>query len=48
MYSNIKVYWKYIVTPIKVCTRAKVQMLKESRLKIREDGDQDPIASEEV
>ena len=31
-----------------VCTRAQVQRLKESRLTIRGDGDQDPVASEEV
>ena len=54
MYSNIIVYQKYPVTSIKVgllravCTRAQVQRLKESRLIIRGDGDQDPVASEEV
>ena len=52
MYSNIKVYQKYLVTSIKVgcasavCTRAQVQRLKESRLTIRGDGDQDLVASE--
>ena len=49
MYSNIKLYQKYLVTPIKVgyATRslygAQVQRLKESRLTIRRDGDQDPV-----
>ena len=31
-----------------VCTRAQVQRLNESRLTIRGNGDQDPVASEEV
>ena len=31
-----------------VCTRAQVQRLEESRLTIRGEGDQDPVASEEV
>ena len=30
-----------------VCTQAQVQRLKESRLKFRGDGDQDPVASED-
>ena len=49
-YSNIIVYQKYIGTSIKVdcATRVQVQGLKESRIKIREDGDQDPVASEEI
>ena len=52
--STIIVYQKYLVTSIKagcahaVCTRAHVQRLKESKLTIRRDGDEDPVASEEV
>ena len=52
--SNIIVYQKYLGTPIKVAmlraigTRAQVQRLKETRLTIRGDEDQDPVASEEV
>ena len=54
MYSNIKVYQKYLVTSIKVgCATCSLYAssgprLKESRLTIRRDGDQDPVASEEV
>ena len=52
--SDIVVYQKYIGTSIKVdcATRSlyatQVQRLKESRLTIGGDGDQDPVASEEV
>ena len=49
IYSNKIVYQKYRRTSTKIgCTRAHVQRLKESRLTIRRDGDQDPVASEEV
>ena len=50
MYSNIIVYQKYLLTSIKVgcatrsMTRVQVQRLKESRLTIRGDGDQNPVA----
>ena len=47
MYSNIIVYQIFLMTSIKVGF-AKVQRLKESRLTIRGDGDQDPVASEDV
>ena len=55
IYSNIILYQKNLGASIKVgCallavfTRAQVQRLKESWLTIRGDGDQDPVASEEV
>ena len=52
IHSNIIVIKKILGHPLKkavlraVCMRAKVQRLKESRLTIRGDGDQDPVASE--
>ena len=54
IYSNIIVYQKYIVTSFKVgcATRSLYassgQKAEEYRLTIRGDGDQDPVASEEV
>ena len=54
MFSNIKVYQKYIGTSIKVycATRSLYASsgpkAEESRLTIRRDGDQDPVAFEEV
>ena len=54
MYSNVKVCQKYLMTSIKVvcATRSlyviSFRRLKESRLTIRGDGDQDPVASDEV
>ena len=54
IYSNIKVYQNILGHPLKkavlcaICMRAQVQRLKESRLIIRGDGDQDTVASEEA
>ena len=54
IYSNIIVYQKYIRTSIKVgcATRSLYASsgpkAEGNRLTIRGDGDQDPVASEEV
>ena len=54
MYSNIKIYKKYLVTSIEVsCAACNLYAssgpkAKGVRLTIRGDGDQDPVASEEI
>ena len=54
MYSNIKVYQKYLATSIKVgCATRSLYASSGPKaegawLTIRGDGDQDPVASEEV
>ena len=51
MYSNIKVYQKYLVTSIKVgCAKRSLYASSgaKAEVTIRGDGDQYPVASEEV